>query len=52
MSQNMYFGREIFTWSHLYLCLVDFGKVERALFHESSTLTGVECIKRKMGLPE
>ena len=52
MLQNMYFGREIFTWSHLYFCVIDFRKVESTLFHDSSTLTGVECIKRKMELPE
>ena len=48
----MYFGREIFTWSHRYFCVIDFRKVESTLFHDSSTLIGVECIKRKMGLPE
>ena len=51
MLQNMYFGREIFTWSHLYFCIIDFTKVESNLFHGSSTLIGDECIKRKVGLP-
>ena len=50
MLQNMYFGREIFIWSHLYFCVIDFRKVERTLFHDSSTLIGVERIKGKMGL--
>ena len=48
----MYFGREIFTWSHLYFSVIDFTKVESTLFNDSSTLIGVECIKRKMELPE
>ena len=48
----MYFGREIFTCSNLYFCVTDFRKVESTLFHDNSTLMGVECIKRKMGLPE
>ena len=48
----MYFGREIFTWSHLYFWVIDFRKVESPLFNDSSTLIEVECIKRKMGLPE
>ena len=48
----MYFGREIFTWSLLYFCVIDFRKVESTLFHDSSNLIGAECIKRKMGLPE
>ena len=54
MLQNMYFGREIFTCSHLYFCVFDFRKVESTLFHDSSAsiLIGVQCIKRKMGLPE
>ena len=51
MLQNMYLGREIFTWSHLYFCVIDFSKVESTLLHDSSTLIGFECIKR-MGLPE
>ena len=49
MLQNMYFGQEIFTWSHLYFCVIDFRKGESTRFHDSSTLIGVECIKRKMG---
>ena len=49
MLQNMYFGREIFTWSHLYFSVIDFKKVESTPFYHSSTLIGVECIKRKMG---
>ena len=38
----MYFGQEIFTWSLLYFCVIDCSKVESTLFHDSSTLTGVE----------
>ena len=49
MLQNMYFGRKIFTWSHLYFCVIDFGKAESTLFDDNFTLIGVECIKRKMG---
>ena len=49
MLQNMYFGREIFAWSHLYFCVIDFRKVESTLFHDSSELS---AIRRKMGLPE
>ena len=52
MLQNMYFGRETFTLSHLYFCVIDFRKVESTLFHDSFSLIGVECIKRKIGLPE
>ena len=52
MLQNMYFGRKLFTWSHLYLCVVDFRKVESTLFHDSSILIGTECIKIKMGISE
>ena len=53
MLQNMYFGREIFTWSHLHFDVIDFRKMESTLFHDSSTLIGDDCIKeRKMGLPE
>ena len=52
MLQNMCFGWEIFTWSHLYSCVIDFRKVESTLFDDSSTLIGAECIKTKMGLPE
>ena len=52
MLQNMYFGQEIFTWSRLYFCVIDFRKAESTLFHDNSTLIGDECIKRKMGLPE
>ena len=49
MLQNMYFGQKIFTWNHLYFCVIDFRKAESTLFHDSSTLIGVECVKRKMG---
>ena len=52
MLQNMYFGQEIFTWNHLYFCVIDFKKVESTLLHDSSTLIGAECVKKKMGLPE
>ena len=52
MLQNMCFGQEIFTWNHLYFCVIDFRKVENTLFHDSSTLIGIDCIMRKMGLPE
>ena len=52
MLQNMYFGWEIFTWSHLYFRVIDFRKVESTLFHDRSIFRGVEYIKRKMGLPE
>ena len=52
MLQYMYFRREIFTFSHLYFCVIDFRKVESTLFHDSSILIGAECINRKMGLPE
>ena len=45
MLQNTYSGREIFTWSHLYFCVIDFRNLESTLFHDSSTLIGVECIK-------
>ena len=39
--QNMYFGLEIFSWSLLYFCVVDFRKAEGTLFHDSSNLIGV-----------
>ena len=52
MLQNMYFGWEIFIWSHLYFCVIDFRKVENTLFHDNSTLIRDESIKRKMGSPE
>ena len=52
MLQNMYFGLEIFILSHLYFCVIDFRKVESTLFHYSSISIGVECIEKKMGLPE
>ena len=32
--------------------MIDFRKMESTLFHDSSTLIGVKCIKRKMVLPE
>ena len=48
----MYFGREIFTWSHLYFRVINVRNLESTLFHDSSTLIDIECIKRKMGLPE
>ena len=32
--------------------MIDCGKVESTLFHDSFILIGVECIKRKMGLPD
>ena len=51
MLKNMYFGREIFFLSDLYFCVIDFRKVF-TLFHDSSTLIGVKCIKRKMGFLE
>ena len=52
MLQNMYFGREIFTWSHLYFCVIDFRKVESTLFHDSSTLIGVECTEAAEGVKD
>ena len=51
LIQNMYFGQDVFTLSHLKLCVVDFRKVESTLFQDSSTLIRVECIKGEMGLP-
>ena len=42
----------MFTWSHLYFCVIDFRKVKSTLFHDSLTLIGIECIKRKIGLSE
>ena len=42
----------MFMWSYLYLCVIDFRKAESTLFHGSSTLIGVECIKRKIGFSE
>ena len=50
MLQNMYFGREIFTWNYLSFCVVDFRKVESTLFHDSSTLIGVELHQEKNGV--
>ena len=52
MLQNMYFGQEMFPWSQLYFCVIDFRKVENTLFHDSPTVVGVQCIRRKTGLPE
>ena len=52
MLQNMYFKREIFTWSYLHFCVNDFREVESTLSHDTSILIGIKCIKRKMGLTE
>ena len=30
MLQNMYFGQEIFTWNHLYFCVIDRLRYEAA----------------------